>query len=342
MKKKKSTIHDIAHELDVTASTVSRALRDHPRISDATKEAVREMAKKLNYQPNNIASALRKGKTNNIGIIVPSADRNFFASVVTGVEEVVNESGYNVIICQSNDSYDKENANIAALLKSQVDGILASIAKETTHFDHYKKVLNNEVPLIFFDRINEDLDVSSVVIDDYLGALKAVEHLIEQGCKNIVHFSGQQHLKIYRDRLRGYKDALIKHNIPIKDELILESPLQLDSGRELAQHLLNMESLPDGIFSSSDFAAMGAIQVLKKKGVAIPKEIAIVGFSNDVFTPYIEPALSTVDQYTKQMGRLAAQLFLEQINADPSAPFTPRKTVLKPELIIRASSKRTA
>ncbi|MDR8390074.1 LacI family transcriptional regulator [Aliifodinibius sp. S!AR15-10] len=341
--KKKTTIRDIAEELDITASTVSRALRNHPRISSATKEAVWDMADKLDYQPNNIAAALRKGKSNIIGAIVPTSDRSFFASVIRGIEEVIRDEGYNLIICQSDDQYSKEQANVEALLKIQVDGIIASVAKETTNFDHFKRVKDQGVPLILYDRVNESLDVNAVVTNDYLGSYKAVTHLIEQGCKRIVHFAGKQHINIYQDRLKGYIDAQREQGIPVDNELILENDLifsmekVVELGREMANKLLDMPELPDAIFSSSDFAAMGAMQVFKEKGIKIPRDVAFVGYSNDVSGSFIEPGLTTVDQHTKRMGNLAAQLFLDQMN-ESSKEYTPRKTLLNPKLVIRGSS----
>lgn len=345
MKKKKSTILDIAKELNVTASTVSRALRNHPRISKSTKKAVWEMAEKLNYQPNNIAAALRKGKSNIIGVMVPTSDRHFFASVIRGIEEVIREEGYNLIICQSDDQLSKEQLNIEALLKIQVDGIIASVAKETTDFMHYKKIKSQGVPLVLYDRVSESLEVNAVVTDDYLGAYKAVTHLIEQGCKRIIHFAGQQHINIYQDRLKGYMDALKEHGLPVRDELVIEADLILDteqvleSGRKMTEKLLKMSEPPDAIFSSSDFAAMGAIQVLKEHKIRIPEDVAIVGYSNDFSASVIEPNLTSVDQHTKRMGNFAAQLFLEQINTSQEE-FTPRKTLLNPKLIVRQSSLR--
>lgn len=345
MKKKKVTIRDIAKELDITASTVSRALRNHPRISTSTKKAVWEVADKLNYQPNNIAAALRKGKSNIIGAIVPTSDRSFFASVIRGIEEVIRDEGYNLIICQSDDQYSKEQANVEALLKIQVDGIIASVAKETTDFEHFKKVREQGVPLILYDRVNESLDVNAVVTNDYLGSYKAVSHLIEQGCKRIVHFAGKQHINIYQDRLKGYIDAQREHGIPIENDLIMEEDLifsmerVIELGETLADRLLELPKLPDAVFSASDFAAMGAMQVFKEKGIKIPDDVAFVGYSNDVSGSFIEPGLTTVDQHTKRMGNLAAQLFLEQINASREE-FTPRKTLLNPKLVIRGSSMR--
>lgn len=337
MAKKRTTIHDIARELDITASTVSRALKDHPRISDSTKESVIAMAKKMNYQPNSIAAALRRGTSNLVGVIIPTVDRNFFASVVRGVEDVLNDTSYNVIICQSNDSLEKEKSNIKALLEAQVDAIFASYAKETTDFSHYEEVIKRGIPLILFDRMQDAFEVDTVVIDDYLGAFKATEHLIEQGCRRIVHFSGPQNVSIYRDRKRGYEQALKKHGIPFDESLVLSSDLKLESGKILGEEISNWPDLPDAVFSASDYAAMGAMEIFKNKEIIVPDDIAMVGFSNESFTSLVDPALSTVDQHSKKMGQFTANLFLDQVK-DKDSDHPPSKTVLNPELIIRKSS----
>jgi LacI family transcriptional regulator len=337
MKKKRTTIHDIANKLNVTASTVSRALNDHPKISASTKKLVRQMAKELSYQPNSLAAALRNGRSNIVGVIVPQADRNFFSSVIHGIEEVVNKAGYNVIICQSDDSLEKEKSNLRALLEAQVDGILVSYAKETTDFTHYQKIIKKGVPLILFDRQDESLNTDAVVIDDYLGAYKATEHLIEQGCRRIVHFSGPENVSIYRERRRGYEEALKRHGIDIDDNLIIHSNLKLADGRQHGHDIAEWNQLPDAIFSASDYSAMGAIESLKEHNIKIPDQIAVVGFSNESFTSFVDPGLSTIDQHSKKMGQFAAQLFLDQIKSNGSK-LTSQKTVLTPELIIRGSS----
>lgn len=344
-KKKKTTISDIAKELNVTPSTVSRALGNHPKISDSTKKAVWDMVEKLNYQPNNIASALRRGKSNIIGIIVPTSDRQFFASFIRGVEEIIRDEGYNLMICQSDDLFAKEQTGIDTLLNIRVDGIIASVAKETTDISHYEKIKQQGVPLVLYDRVIESLDVNLVVSDDFLGAYNAVTHLIEQGCKRIAHFAGKQHIKIYQDRLKGYLQALREHNFPVDDRIIIESDVIRDThsiiltGRQMSKELLEMSNPPDGIFSSSDFAAIGAIQFFKEKNIKIPEEMALVGYSNDFSASVIEPALTSLDQHTIQMGNLAAKHFLKQASTK-AEDFTPQKTLLKPELIIRESSSR--
>jgi LacI family transcriptional regulator len=339
MKKEKTTIHDIARKLNITASTVSRALKDHPRISTETKKAVLKTAEKLNYQPNHIAAALRNGKSNIIGIIVPTADRTFFSSVVRGIEEIANTSKYNVMICQTYDSYEKEMDTVEALLNARVDGIIASFAKNTTNFDHFLKVKERGIPLILFDRSNDALEVSHVVVDDFLGAYKATEHLIQQGCRRVAHFTNTRKISIYKERLRGYREALLDNGLPYDESLVVESNLQLEDGRNSMERMLQRAEIPDGVFSASAYGILGAMQVLKEKGIRIPEEVALVGFSNEPFTSFTEPALTSVDQHSMRMGNAAAEIFLEEITSS-NQKFIPQKIVLKPELIIRQSSLR--
>ncbi|GHA74836.1 LacI family DNA-binding transcriptional regulator [Pontibacter akesuensis] len=335
--KAKVTIHDIAEKLNVTASTVSRALNNSPRISEVTKKAVLKAAKQMNYQPNNIAAALRNGKSNIIGIIVPTADRAFFASVIRGIEEVANTFNYKVIISQSYDNYEKEVQTIDALFSARVDGIIASIGKNTEDFAHYKNALEKGFPLVLFDRTTDALDVSQVMINDYLGAYKVVEHLIEQGCKRIAHFTSPKKVSVFKERLRGYVDALKDNGLPYDEELVVLSNLQLEDGRASMEQLLQLKEMPDAVFSASDFGAMGAMQVLKERGIKIPEQVALAGFSNDPFTSFTDPPLTTVDQLSLTMGRRTAELFFQQLKAGDKRA-VPQKTVLKPELIIRKSS----
>jgi LacI family transcriptional regulator len=339
MKKEKTTIHDIAKKLNITASTVSRALNDNPRISDATKKAVQRAAQKLNYHPNQIAAALRNGKSNVIGVIVPTVDRSFFSSVVRGIEEIANQAKYNVMICQSYDDYDKEVATVEALLRSRVDGIIASFAKQTKDFNHFLKAKERGIPVVLFDRSNDELEVSHVVVDDYLGAFKATEHLIQQGCKRIAHFAGVQRISIYKDRLRGYKDALTEHGISFRESLVIESNLQLEDGRHSMLQLLQGNVIPEAVFSASAYGIVGALQVLKEKNIKVPQDVALVGFSNEPYTSFTEPSITTIEQHSLRMGNAAAEIFLEEVIEDEKK-FIPQKIVLKPELIIRQSSLR--
>ncbi len=339
--KKKTTIQDIADALGITPSAVSKALNDHPRISDRTKKAVIEKAKQLNYQPNFLASALRSGKSKLLGVIVPAIDYAFFSSVVHGIEAVATKAGYNIIISQSNDSYEEEIASVNALIKTQADGVLASISNTTTSFEHFQRLLDNDIPLVLFDRISEQQQVSTVVIDDFQGAFHAVEHLIQQGCRRILHLAGYQRISLYQHRIAGYRAALQRYGLPFNERLIIESNLSLADGERIMRTQLRQAPLPEGIFAAGDHAALGAMHVLQEAGIAVPEQVAIIGFSNEPFTAFIRPALSTVDQQSIKIGELAAQLFLEQI-AKKREPFTPRHEVLQPQLVIRQSSLRRA
>ncbi|WP_200977345.1 LacI family DNA-binding transcriptional regulator [Echinicola sp. 20G] len=338
-KRKKATIHDIASKLGITASTVSRALNNHPRISDATKKLVQKAAKEVNYQPNNIAAALRNGKSKLIGIVVPTANRNFFSSVVRGIEEIANQLNYKVIISQSYENFEKETQTVDALLSARVDGIIMSIGKNTDDFEHLERVIEKGIPLVLFDRITEEVEVNQVVIDDYIGAYKSVEHLIENGYTKIAHFTNPRKINIYSERLRGYTDALKDNGIQFNQDLIIESNMQLEDGQQSTLKMLDDGIDFDAIFSSSDYAAMGALQVLKDKGISVPEEVGIAGFGNEPFTSFTTPSLTSVDQVSIPMGNVAAELFFELLKADPKK-FIPQKTVLKPELIIRGSSTR--
>lgn len=339
-KKQRPTVYDIARELNLTASTISRALNDHPAISARTKRIVIRTARKLGYQRHRIAAALRNGRSHIIGVIVPVADRNFFASIVRGIEEKANQSEYQVIICQTYEDPAREEAAIEALLNTQVDGIIASLSKRTQQFHHYSKVRSKGIPLILFDRAEETLGVSHVVIDDYSASYHAVKHLVDQGCKRIAHFTNVEKITIYRERLRGYRTALQDCGLTFDDSLVVESDLQLEDGRRSMTQLLDKGACPDAVFSSSDLGAIGALQVLKERSIRIPDDVALVGFSNEPFTMFCDPPLTSIDQHCKQMGHIAAEMFLEEVNAED--PFLPKKIVLMPELIIRQSSLRKA
>jgi len=334
----KSTIHDIASLLNITASTVSRALNDHPKISDATKHKVIEAAKKLKYQPNTIAAALRNGRTKVVGVLVPTIDRHYFASVIHSMEEVLNAAGYQVIVAQTNDSPEIEKTKLNTLLNAQVAGIVASFAKHNTTFEHYQDVIASGIPLILFDRYHDSLDIDTVVIDDYMGAFKATEHLIEQGCQRIVHFTSTSQISIYKERKRGYLDALIANNVTLDESLIWESGLSLEDGMTLGRKLLSEHKKVDAVFSSSDFAAIGAMQEIKKSKDKDISGIKFFGFSNETLSQFIDPPLSSVDQLSMTTGKISANRLLERINHNNTQALPTQKTVLTPKLCIRASS----
>ncbi len=335
--KKKSTIKDIAEVLGLTPSAVSKALNDHPRISDKTKNAVKETAAQLDYQPNYLSSALRKGKSNLVGVIIPRVNSHFFSSVVENIEMVLNLHGYSIIMTQSNESYDKECQEIDTLLKIQVDGIIASMANETISLDFYEKIKSRGTELVLFDRGEEALNVDYVRIDDYKSSHLVVDHLVFQNCKKIAHIAGFNHIRIYKERIRGYKDALNNHEIAIREDWIIQSNLRMEDGRRIMQDLLSQSEKPDAVYVASDIAALGALQVLQENNIKVPEEIALVGFSDEPFSSLTQPSMSTINQHSDQIGKLAAEAFLKRVKSDGKTKVANR-IILEPELIIRQSS----
>ena len=337
--KKKTTIKDIANVLNISAAAVSKALHNDSRISEKTKKAVRQVAENLNYQPNHLASALRNGKSKLVGVIVPRTNSNFFSSVIQNIEEILNKEGYNIIITQSNESYKKECASIDTLLFTQVDGIIASMANETVNLDHFEKVKAKGIPLIMFDRGENDLNVDYVGIDDYYSSHLIVNHLVEQGCKRIAHIGGYKHTRIFNNRIRGYVDALQMQNLPLDKELLLESNLTIEDGRDKMLQLLALNNRPDAVYVAGDYAALGALQVLNESKINIPHEIALVGFGNEPFTGMVTPTISSIHQFSEEIGKKAAETFLSYVDKE-TIKQTLNKIILNAELIVRESSKR--
>lgn len=341
MKFNQVTIKDIARELGISPSTVSRALKDHPDISVATKKAVNELADRLNYQPNIVALNLRQKKTNTIGVIIPEIVHFFFSTVISGIESVAYEAGYNVILAQSNESAEREATDMKALFNSRVDGMLLSISRETVNFDHIESIISKGVPIVFYDRMYDNPSISKVIVDDYAGAKEAVNHLIEQGCKRIAHLKAAANLMITIDRFKGYTDALAEHGIKTDESLIIECPSgTFEEGKKAARKLLALPNPPDAIFANNDPMAMGAFMAIKEKGLKIPQDVAIVGFSNWFFDELMDPSLTTVDQPGFEMGQEAARLLIRQIEwkeKDQGDP-TPETKILKTKLIVRNSS----
>ncbi|AIY14804.1 LacI family DNA-binding transcriptional regulator [Cellulophaga baltica] len=338
MANKKTTIKDIANALSISTAAVSKALHDDSRISTKTKEAVKKVAKELNYQPNHLASALRRGKSNLVGVVVPRTNSNFFSSVIQNIEEVLNKKGYNIIITQSNESYQKECRNIDTLLFTQVDGIIASMANETTNLDYFEKIKSKGIPLILFDRGENDLNVDYIGINDYDSSHMIIEHLTQQGCKRIAHIGGYRHTRIFNNRIRGYIDAIKKHKLPTDDALLIESSLTTEDGRLKMQQLLDLEDRPDAVYVASDYAALGALQVLQENNIDVPNDIALVGFGNEPFTGMVTPTLSSINQHSAEIGKLAAETFLKHVDTTDLKQ-TLHKQILQAELIIRDSSK---
>ena len=337
---KKTTIYDIAKTLNITAATVSRALNDNPKISRKTKELVFETANKMNYEQNKLAQALKSGKSFNVGVIVPRIDSSFFSSVIRGIEEKLYPAGYHVIICQTHDQEKLEIKNINSLLNAQVDGVLMSISNGNLKINKsFDRLLSKNVPLIFFDRKKNIKNVSSITIDDFKGAYEATTHLIKQGCKRIGHLSNNRNLEIFKNRYLGYKQAIIDNGLDFDENLVLECFSDVQEGRKKVKMLLETDPTLDAIFSSSDFSALGAIQEIKSQGLRIPEDICVVGFSNEPFTKFMELSITSVDQSPLEMGRIAAQIFLEEVSNDVNIK-SEKHVVLSPELILRKSSQK--
>ncbi|MEJ1239212.1 substrate-binding domain-containing protein [Chryseolinea sp. T2] len=331
-----TTIMDIASALQVSKSTVSRALQGHSDINVNTRKAVLEMAHQLDYQPNLLALGLAKSRSYTIGIIVPEFINSFFPYIIIGAQQVANPAGYHVIICQSNEELETEIANTNVLMSSRVDGVVASVTAETGNLDHFLKFQRAGIPIVMFNRICDGLDVSKVLVDDYDGAYRGVEHLIQQGCKRIAHLGGPQNLQIGRQRLKGYLDAMRDYNLPVEDELIVYYNLTRENARPAAQQLLDLPVPPDGIFAVNDPAGIETILVAKSKGVCIPHDVAIVGFSNEPTSALIEPGLTTLAQPLDEIGKTTVQLLLNEIESEDSV--LPSTRILKTQLIVRASS----
>jgi DNA-binding LacI/PurR family transcriptional regulator len=337
MKNEQITIKDIAKALNISTSTVSRALRNHPDISDETKKAVADLAKQLQYHPNSIASSLRNKKTETIGIVVPEIIHTFFASVIAGVEEIAYQEGYKVIICQSNENYQKEIVNMQTLISARVDGILVSISNQTKEYEHFRLALNRKIPLVFFDRVSEELDTTKVVVNDYEGAMTATQYLIDTGCKRIAHLSGPQNLEICRQRKAGYLETLKKNGVLIDESLIVACNLEQQDAAEATEKLLKLENIPDAIFAVTDPVAIGAHLTIRKHGLKMPEQISLMGFTNDAVSEIIEPSITTMAQPSFEMGRVATKQLLYQIRHKNAKH---ERLELKTTLIARNSTKK--
>ncbi|ADY52304.1 transcriptional regulator, LacI family [Pseudopedobacter saltans DSM 12145] len=332
---KKVTIKDIAKELNTNYSTVSRALNDHPRISEETKSAVKLKAKQLGYKPNLVAQQLKSGHSKTIGLVVPRINRVFFSNVIDGIEIVAKKNGYNVLICQSYESAEEEYRNIQTLLSNNIAGLIVSLTRETYSSAALNNVLQQEVPLVLFDRTTNDCLSNKVVNDNYYGAYQLTSHLLQKGYRKIVHFSGPLHLASYNERLQGYRDALSDHNITPDDNLIIEDILTREKGSETTKSLVKKGLLFDAIFAASDFSALGAMLYLKEVGIKIPEEIAIAGFANEPFTELL--GITSIEQFSKNIGEKSAELLLKQIMSKSQHQETIK---IKPELIIRKSTNK--
>ena len=338
MKSHLVTIKDIAKVLGISVSTVSRALKNHPDISDETKEHVNELAQKLNYKPNALALSLRNNKTNTIGVIVPEVVHHFFSSVISGIEDVAYDRGYNVLMCQSNESYEREVINATTLLSNRVDGVLISVSKSTFNFDHLRNFLNQNIPMVFFDRICPDITTDRVIFNDEAGAFMATEHLINAGCKHIAHFAAPLNLLIGQGRLAGYQRALKLHSIPYDPSLILHCDTR-DDCRILAPDFLALHPEIDGLFAVNDSTAISAMQQIQKIGKSVPDDIAVIGFGDGPNALIAYPSLTTVEQKGYEMGMEAISLLLQKIESETNLDNFQTK-MLPPSIVIRESTIR--
>ncbi|ASU35226.1 LacI family DNA-binding transcriptional regulator [Mucilaginibacter xinganensis] len=337
-RKKRVTIYDIAQKLNVTASTVSRALSSNGYVNEATKQLVLKTATELNYKRNTLASNLRMGQTKTIGVVVPRINQNFFANVIAGIEDITYQRGYNLIICQSDEQHDKEVKCVTTLINQRVDCIVISVSADSYNYDHLQNVIDQGIQLIQFDRVADDLETLKVINDNEQAAFEAISHLIEQGYRQIALLEGPQNLNIFRQRKTGYLRALQKFNIPVNKAFIVENAWTKELGAEATRKLLRLAVAPDAIFAStSDFSALGVLEVANDLHIKVPSQLGICGYSNEAFTAITSPSITTIDQFSVDMGKAVANLYFDELE-QTMASVVPKTISIKPELIIRGST----
>ena len=338
---KEVTIYDIAEKLKISAATVSRGLKNDPKVSKHTKKKILNLADKFGYRSNHFARNLRNQKTDTIGGIVPRLNSHFMSSIIAGVERIANSEGYNLIISQSSESAFKEAASAKTMFNSRVDGVIVSLAYDTKNLSHFDTFFKRNTPVVFFDRVKEHPNSTNILIDNRKAGYDATKHLIEQGCKSIVHITALSSQNVYVDRMQGYKQALAEYKIPFKENQVILGNLTQEAGANAAATILKMRPLPDGVFVANDNCAVGCMLALKCEGVRIPEDIAFVGFNNDPVSQVIDPNLSTINYSGHQMGEVAARHLINHLNG-----LSPIQNIgviiLRSEFIIRASSLRTS
>lgn len=333
-----TTIIDVANALGISPSTVSRALKDHPDLSEKTKNAVKKMAESLNYHPNALAQSLTNRETRTIGVIIPDIETYFFSSILTGIQNVASEAGYKVMISQSKESHKTEVANTYAFMANWADGLLICHSKHTKTFDHIKLLQKSGIPIVHFDRVCEEAISSKVLLDDVNGSFVITDHLIKQGCKRILLISGPEHLYVSKKREEGYKKALAKNKISFDSALISNTDLTTKSILQAVDKKMENDESIDAIFSISDYGAVKIIMHLKSKKIKIPEKVCVAGFGGEPMGEIIEPGLTTFNPQTYKIGETVARLFLDQIIE--GSDFVPKTKVVKGHLIIRGSSSR--
>ena len=335
------TIKDIARTFVCSPSTVSRALNDHYTINEDTRKAIQEYARKMGYQRNSVSLSLLNKKSGSLGVVVPTISHHHESSIIEGIYSVLQPLGYILNICATNESFLLEAESISKLLANRVECIFLSVSQETYdsgHYEHLETIIQRGIPLIFIDRNYEGFNASGVMVDDYHGAFAAVEHLINMGCQRIAHLKGPNGMTVSEQRLQGYLDCLNRYNRPVCDELIINTNFKVDSAILPAKHLLDLAIPPDGIFGVNDQVAIGAMRVVKEKGLSVPQDVALVGFDNSPISAYLYPSLTTVARPGREIGMEASRLFLSHpATSDNSVAEAIR---LPSNLIIRESSLR--
>ena len=332
-----TTISSIAEALNLAPSTVSRALNDHYSISEETKKRVIKLANRLGYQPNLHASSLVSRKTNVIGLVIPQVTDFFFTTVVAGIRDALEPAGYRLIIMQSNENFDIECENLHYLIATRADGILYSPTLDTKGIRHLKPVTANKIPFVNFDRRIDGGKFFQVLSDDREGAFMAVQHLIDVGCKKIAHIGGPRTAINALNRFNGYEKALKSNGLPIYEDMIIETDFSIDQSIDAIKALFDKQELPDGVFAVNDATAIGCMSVALEKGLEVPKDIAIVGYDNETYSQYLTPSLSSVKNPIHEMGQIAVEMCLAQIQKE-GLPV--QNKTLKPKLLMRQSSKK--
>jgi len=338
--KKDITIYDIARKMDISSATVSRALNNNVSISEKTRKKIHETAKELGYRHNSFAKNLRNQKSNTIGVLIHELVSSFTTSVLGGIEKVTTEAGYDLIIAHSSEKMSKEIKNANNLFHKRVDGVIASLAFDTDDLSHFEPFNSKNIPLVFFDRVEENIENTKVVIDNYKCGYVATKHLIDQGCKRIAIVTGTQQRNVYNQRFKGYRDALFDKGMEIRDNYVIIDELSAKSGAEVANVIRKLKPMPDAVFVTNDLTAVFFIKELKKHGIKIPEDIAVVGFNNDAISKIIEPELTTIEYPGFLMGEVAATQLISHLQGKSDVKQL-STIIINSELIIRESSLKS-
>jgi DNA-binding LacI/PurR family transcriptional regulator len=338
-KRKRATIYDIAKELGISPSYVSKALNNNPSVGEPIRRRVKDKAEQLNYRHNSRAANLRRGRSRIIGVVVPHINHSFFSDAISGIEEICFAHDYSLVICQSHESYEKEGKAIETLIHQNVDCILISNAEETTSVDHLRQIAKNKISVIQFDRCLDEFDSFKVINDNKIISYEAVKSLISEGYRNIAFLGGPVRVEAFRDRKDGFISAIAEANLPIPYNFIVDNVLSRERGKQAALALLSLPNRPDAIFTVSDYQSLGVMDAAASMGVKIPSELGVFGFSDETFSQLVTPSLSTIDQHSAELGRKAAELYFQHIYEKEEMPAT-ETIVISSEIRIRQSSRR--